>query len=94
MYQLKAKDWETKTYTLWLGNISKLCSKNNVKKKKTGLREVVKDLYVDYVRSSRPEVFLWRGVLKIWSKFTGEHPCQSAICATLLKSHFGMGVLL
>ena len=30
-------------------------------------------------RSSHPEVFLWKGVLKICSKFTGEHPCQSAI---------------
>ena len=35
---------------------------------------------VDYVkpavrRSSPPEVFLGKGVLKICSKFTGEHPC-------------------
>ena len=30
-------------------------------------------------RSSHPEVFLEKGVLKICSKFTGEHPCQSAI---------------
>ena len=28
-------------------------------------------------RSSRPEVFLRRRVLKICSKFTGEHPCRS-----------------
>ena len=28
------------------------------------------------IRSSRPEVFLRKGVLKICSKFTGEHPCQ------------------
>ena len=41
-------------------------------------------------RSSHPEVFLRKGALKICSKFTGEHPCF----ATLLKSHFGMGVLL
>ena len=26
-------------------------------------------------RSSRPKVFLGKGVLKICSKFTGEHPC-------------------
>ena len=43
-------------------------------------------------RSGSPEVFLRKGVLKIFSKFTGEHPCQSVI-ATLLRSHFGMGVL-
>ena len=43
----------------------------------------------------QPEVFLGKGVLKICSKFTEEHPCLSANCkATLLKSHFDMGVLL
>ena len=35
-------------------------------------------------RSSRPEVFLGKGVLKIWSKFAGEHPCRSAISIKLL----------
>ena len=34
-------------------------------------------------RSSPPEVFLWKGVLKIYIKFTGEHPRQSAISITL-----------
>ena len=44
-------------------------------------------------RSNRPEVFLGTGVLKICSKFTGKHSCR--ICkATILKSHYGMGVLL
>ena len=33
---------------------------------------------------------LEKGVLKICSKFTGEHPCQR----DLLKSHLSMGVLL
>ena len=37
------------------------------------------------------EVFLRKGVLKICSKFTGEHAC---CFATLWKSHLGMGVLL
>ena len=63
------------------------------------------------IRSSRPDVFLGKGFLKICSKFTGEHPCRSAISiklkfatllfeicnfkvATLLKSHFGMSILL
>ena len=27
-----------------------------------------------YVRSSHPEVFLGKGILKTCSKFTGEHP--------------------
>ena len=58
----------------------------------------------DRTRSSHPEVFLGKGVLKICSKFTGEHPCRSVISATLLKSqfcsatllksYFGMGILL
>ena len=34
-------------------------------------------------RSSQPEVFLGKGVLKICSKFTGEHPCRSAISIKL-----------
>ena len=43
---------------------------------------------------SLPEIFLGKGVLKIWSKFTGEHPCGSVISifAALLNLHFGMGV--
>ena len=41
-----------------------------------------------YFRSSRPEVFLEKGVLKIYSKFTEEHPCRSVV-----SSNFGMGVL-
>ena len=35
-------------------------------------------------RSSRPEVFLVSGVLKIYSKFTGKHQCQSVISIKLL----------
>ena len=35
-------------------------------------------------RSSPPAMFLGKGVLKICSKFAGEHPCQSAISINLL----------
>ena len=35
-------------------------------------------------RSSPPEVFLGKDVLKIFSKFTGEQPCQSVISIKLL----------
>ena len=38
-------------------------------------------------RSSHPEVFLKKGVLKICNKFTGEHPCRSAI-SIKLQSNF------
>ena len=34
-------------------------------------------------RSSPPDVFLGKGVLKICSKFTGEHPCRSVISINL-----------
>ena len=35
-------------------------------------------------RSSPPEVYLGKGVLKMCSKFTGEHPAQSVILTKLL----------
>ena len=35
-------------------------------------------------RSTNPEVFLRKGVLNICNKFTGEHPCRSAISIKLL----------
>ena len=35
-------------------------------------------------KSSRPEVFLRKAVLKICSKFTGEHSCQSVTSIKLL----------
>ena len=44
---------------------------------------VVKSNYNNY-RSSRPEVFLVKGALKICRKFTGEHPCRSVISIKLL----------
>ena len=44
------------------------------------------DLVINY-RSSHPEVFLGKGVLKIYSKSTGEHPCRSAI-SIKLQSNF------
>ena len=38
------------------------------------------------IRSIPPEVFLQKRVLKICSKFTGEHPCRSAISIKLQNS--------
>ena len=48
-------------------------------------------------RSSPPEVFLGKGVQKIYSKFTEKHPCRSVISIKLhgctseevLKNHLG-----
>ena len=40
------------------------------------------------IRSNPPEVFLEKGILKICSKFTEEHPCQSVVSIKLLRSFF------
>ena len=42
---------------------------------------------ISLFRSSHPEVFLIKGVLKIYSKFTGEHPWRSVI-SIKLQSNF------
>ena len=42
--------------------------------------------FLPNIRSSRPEVFLRKGFLKIWSKLTGEHPCRSVISIKLLRN--------
>ena len=36
------------------------------------------------IRSSRREVLLVKSILKIYNKFTGEHPCRSMISVNLL----------
>ena len=38
------------------------------------------------IRSSRPKVFLGKGILKICSKFTGEHPSRSVISIKLQRN--------
>ena len=43
-----------------------------------------KNVSLNITRNSPPEVFLGIGVLKICSKFTGEHPYRSAISIKLL----------
>ena len=49
-------------------------------------------LHFDYAlathSSSHPEVFLGKGVLKICSKFTGEHSCRSVILIKLQKQFY------
>ena len=40
--------------------------------------------FLSILRSSPPEMFLWKGVLKICSKFTDEHTCRSVISKKLL----------
>ena len=45
----------------------------------------VKHVFVR-IRSSRPEVFLRKAVLKLRNKFTGEHPCRSVISIKLQRN--------
>ena len=63
----------------------------SIKEPFTKLTGLFSENLVMLFKSSRPEMFLTKGVLRICSKFTGEHPCQSV---TSIKLHFGMGVLL
>ena len=49
--------------------------------------KVVWRIYLVLYRTSHLEVFLKKYVLKVCSKFTGEHPCQSAI-SIKLQSNF------
>ena len=49
----------------------------------TILNIVLLNLWSKPLRSSRPEVFLGKGVPKICSKSTGEHPCWIAISIKL-----------
>ena len=48
-----------------------------------GLKYFVNNCRFQFVKSSHPEVFLGKGVLKICSKFTGEQPCRSAVSIEL-----------
>ena len=50
--------------------------------------EICSKLTIRHHRSSRPEVFLEKGVLKIYGKFTGGHPCRSVILIKLLCNFF------
>ena len=64
----------------------KFCSK-----KKYGSVKLVVIFITFYniCRSSRPEVFCKKGVLRNFTKFTGKHLCQSLILKTPVpESHF------
>ena len=54
---------------------------HSCKKRRDSRRNLFKPNHSHHIwfRVSHPYVFLRKGVLKIYSKFTGEHPCRSAI---------------
>ena len=55
--------------------------------------KLIRQKAVQICISRRPEVFLGKGVLKICSKFTGEHPCQSAVPRKLLCNFIKIALL-
>ena len=59
----------------WRGNFLKLQTDWYIPEGSTGNTP----LGLTYFRDSPAEVFLGKSVLKICSKFTGKHPCQSVI---------------
>ena len=62
---------------------------NKIKISPTVLLQVLQSIY-----KLQPSIWvLKKGVLKICSKFTRQHPCQSLI-SLKLQSRFGMGVFL
>ena len=48
-----------------------------------GLIGLITDMLLVDLRSNRPELFLGKGVMKIYSKFTGQYPCRSVISIRL-----------
>ena len=72
-------------YEYWYFKINKTIMVRIFVKLTSSLVISSKNLYNN--RSSRPEVFLGKGVLKICSRFTGEHPCRSVI-SIKLQSNF------
>ena len=66
-----------------------LCSKGVYKETREG--KWVKNIEFIYLkranRSSPPEVFSGKAALKIWSKFTGEHPCWNNFIEIITLRH-------
>ena len=69
---------------LWSSDVSRSFFKGLKRFFRMGVSCVYKKYMTSFERSSLTEVFLGKGVLKICSKFTGEHPCRSAILIKLL----------
>ena len=69
--------------------LSVLCINFNISRSRWAiwLKRVPTTKFPFTSKSSHPEVFLGKGVPKICSKFTGEHPCRSVIenCASFFR---------
>ena len=72
---------------LWSSDVSRSFFKGLKRFFRMGVSCVYKKYMTSFERNSLTEVFLGKGVLKICSKFTGEHPCQGVI-SIKLQSNF------
>ena len=81
----KSKKYEYIFYRIpssWLQTIQYIC----VYRQKTHL--ILPVLILDEDRSSRPEVFCKKGVLRNFGKFTGKHLCQSLFFDKVFSCEF------
>ena len=62
------------SFTSWIINIWPILRENSNK-----IDHNMEQYSPDYYRSSRPEVFSKKGVLRNFTKFTGKHVCQSLL---------------
>ena len=82
---LMQQKWDSFGTTFYKNILLRIFFKIQCQKSPLAPRHIFNKVDRGIVRSSRPEVFSEKGVLKIRSKFAK---------ATLLKLHFGIGVLL
>ena len=82
---LMQQKWDSFGITFYKNILLRIFFKIQCQKSPLAPRHIFNKVDRGIVRSSRPGVFSEKGVLKIRSKFAK---------ATLLKSHFGIGVLL
>ena len=75
------KKYGLKVYPVFWESLSEFYEYNHIKKSLNRGEWSLKweDMLIPRVRTSPSEVFLAKGVLKIYNKFTAEHPCQSMI---------------
>ena len=55
-------------------------------------KPALRQIYDYLSRSSPPEVFLWKDVLEICSRFTGEHPCRRVISTKLISNFIEVNI--
>ena len=80
---ISCRNEKTRDFLLSLGGIERE-QLREIERKYNSLRKESHQFIDTLDKSSHPEVFLRKGALKIYSKFTGEHLCRSVISIKLL----------